>query len=77
MTNNKASGGDILSDYVRLTYYQSGYYSAVPRLGVCVGLGKSEREALLDLFGRLDTLKMRLEEHLLFGEESTNKEMKE
>lgn len=77
MTNNKASGGDIRSDYVRLTYYPKGGYSAEPRPGVCVGSGNSERAALLDLLGKLDTLKMRLEEHLLFGEESINKEMKE
>jgi hypothetical protein len=73
MTNNKARGGDIRSD-LRLTYYQSGGYSAEPRTSVCVGSGNSEREALLDLLDKLDTLKMRLEEHLLFGEESTNKE---
>lgn len=77
MTNNKASGGDIRSDYVRLTYYQSGGYSAEPRPGVCVGSGNSERAALLDLFGKLDKLKMRLEEHLMFSAESINKEMKE
>lgn len=67
--NNKASGGDIRSDYVRLTYYPPGGYSAEPRNGVCVGSGDSEREALLDLFDKLDTLKMHLEAYLLFGAE--------